>query len=106
MAQISDELVREITNKIVADLRPEQVFLFGSRAWGTPDEGSDIDLFVVVSNSDQPPYRRARRAYRAIRGIKAPVEIVVQTRSEVESASRVASSLVHKVLAQGKLMYG
>ncbi len=55
--QVSDELLEEVRRRIVKAIRPEKIILFGSHAWGRPEEGSDIDLFVVVPPSDQPPYR-------------------------------------------------
>ena len=41
-----------VTNspKIIAELRPEKILLFGSRIKGTADENSDIDV-IVVSNA-------------------------------------------------------
>ena len=38
---------------------PEQIILFGSHAWGTPSEDSDIDLLVIVPDSDARPTQRA-----------------------------------------------
>jgi len=104
--QVTDTLLRTIADRIGAEMHPEQIFLFGSHAWGAPQESSDIDLFVVVADSDQPAYRRAREAYRCLRGLGAPVEIIVQTRAEVERSKKVATSLARKVLEQGKIIYG
>jgi len=96
----------EICQRIVAAIKPEKVFLFGSYAWGDPHPDSDLDLFVIVASSDQPAYRRARAVYRCLRGIGVPVDVVVQTRDEVARSSKVATSLSRKVLEQGTLLYG
>jgi uncharacterized protein len=48
MRPISDNLLDEMTQKLVREFQPEQVILFGSHAWGTPDRSSDIDLMVIV----------------------------------------------------------
>ena len=98
--------LEEICQRIVAEIKPEKVFLFGSYAWGTPHPDSDLDLFVIVTSSDQPGYRRARAVYRCLRGIAIPIDVVVQTHDEVARSSRVATSLTRKVLEQGKLLYG
>jgi hypothetical protein len=37
---ISDTLLDELTQKLVPEFQPEQVILFGSHAWGTPDKSS------------------------------------------------------------------
>lgn len=45
--------IEEIKVEIVKRLRPlkpDKVILFGSYAYGTPNEHSDIDLFIVKDN--------------------------------------------------------
>ena len=32
-------------------LNPDKIILFGSYAYGTPNEDSDIDLFLIKNNS-------------------------------------------------------
>jgi len=98
--------IDEATKRISQAIKPENIYLFGSHAWGSPTSDSDIDLFIVVSESDQPPYRRSRAVYHSLHGIRAPIEVVVRTREEVERSKLVVTSLTRKVLDQGKLLYG
>ena len=98
--------LQEITRRLVAEFAPEQIILFGSHAWGRPDENSDVDLLVVVSQSDQPPPRRAARAYRCLREMPVPLDILVKTREEVERNRHVPASLIHEVLERGRVLYG
>ncbi len=100
------ELMPEVIRRIAAALNPEKIYLFGSHAWGKATRDSDIDLFVIVKESSQPAYRRSYEAYRALRGIREPLEVIIRTVAEVEKGKSVASSLVKKVLEQGKLLYG
>jgi predicted nucleotidyltransferase len=106
MQQVTSELLGQITQKLAAALNPEQIILFGSYAYGEPNEDSDIDLMVIVSHSDEPRYRRSRPAYRALRGIGIAKDIIVMTRAEVERKANVRSSLVYQVLNQGRVLYG
>jgi predicted nucleotidyltransferase len=84
MKQVTTELLEQITQKLATTLNPEQIILFGSYAYGEPNEDSDIDLMVIVSHSDEPRYRRSRPAYRALRGIRIPTDVIVVTREEVK----------------------
>ncbi len=98
--------IEEITRRLVAEFAPETIILFGSHAWGQPDENSDLDLLVVVPQSDQPAPRRAARAYRCLREVPVPLDILVKTREEVERSRHVPASLVHEVLKRGRVLYG
>ena len=102
----TNEVFAEGISRIAKALNPEKIYLFGSHAWGIPTSDSDIDLFVIVKESGQPAYRRSREAYRSLRGLREPFEVVVRTISEVDRGKAVASSLVKKILEQGKLLYG
>lgn len=103
---MSQDLLDEVTRRLAAEFQPEQVWLFGSHAWGQPDEGSDLDLLVVVPRSDETPVRRAQRAHRCLRGIDVAMDILVKTRTELERFRNVRSSLESLILRNGRLIYG
>jgi len=48
-----EELKHEIVERL-KPLDPEKVILFGSYAYGTPNEDSDIDLYVVTKDKFIP----------------------------------------------------
>ncbi|WP_068815555.1 nucleotidyltransferase domain-containing protein [Phormidesmis priestleyi] len=105
MKYLSAELLKEIVERLVQGLQPEKVILFGSHAYGEPHEDSDIDILVIVSDSDEPRHRRASQAYGSLWGLTAPTEILVLTRREVEKSATVATSLVSQALERGKVLY-
>lgn len=106
MKQVTVELLNEITRRIVERVHPERIILFGSRAWGVPTESSDVDLFVILPHSEEPSYRRARTIYQCLRGIGAPIDVIVQTHEEVERSKSVRTSLARNVLDRGRVLYG
>jgi len=77
MRVIDQKLLDETIRRIVASLHPEAIYLHGSHAYGQPHEDSDVDLFVVVSDSALPSHRRAVAVYRALRGLFLPAEVKV-----------------------------
>lgn len=101
MKQVPPELLETIVQRLVDGLKPEKVVLFGSHAYGTPTESSDIDLLVVVPEAPEPRYRRARKAYACLWGITAPVEIIVATPQEVER-----TSFLLRAMREGRVLYG
>ena len=106
MKSIPADLLEEITRRLVAELQPEQIILFGSHAWGSPDEDSDVDLLLIVPHSNDRPAQRAMRAHRSLRGLMVPTDILVKTRAEIERFRHVYASLESEILERGKVLYG
>jgi uncharacterized protein len=100
------ELLSKITNRLVQLFEPESIFLFGSHAWGTPHADSDLDLLVIVSASDLSSSKRSTLAYRHLRDIPYPLDILVKTRQDIAKFAQVASSLEYQILSKGKCLYG
>ncbi len=54
--QVNFALINYIVEKIVGEIKPKEIILFGSRARGEEKTSSDIDLFIVqdseVSNKE------------------------------------------------------
>ena len=61
---INEDLLQEITRRLVELFQPEQVILFGSYVWGTPTADSDVDVMVIVTQSDLSDYERAELGHR------------------------------------------
>jgi len=92
--------------RLVAEFQPEQVWLFGSHAWGEPDEQSDLDFVVIVPESDERPIKRMQRAARCLVGLGVPNDVIVHTRAEFDRFRDVVSSLTYKIIREGRLLYG
>jgi predicted nucleotidyltransferase len=102
---ISNETIEEVKNRLVKTYNPIAIYLFGSYAWGTPTEDSDLDLLIIVDKSDQRPIKRSFEGYKALWGLGISKDIIVYTSSEFESASQKEMSLSHKVKSRGKVIY-
>lgn len=91
---------------LVRALHPKQVYLFGSCAKGESSLGSDIDLLVVVPDGAGDKLGNTQKAYKAIREIPYPKDIIVDHESVFKKRSGWISSIEHEVLETGKLVYG
>ena len=105
MKQLFITLQREIVQKLVQGLDPDKIILFGSYAYGTPKEDSDLDLMIILPHSSEPPYRRAQKAYRCVGAVGFPKDLLVLTHDEFEKQSRVTTSLARQVKEMGKVLY-
>ncbi len=80
MKTLDQKPLAAITQRLVTEFQPGQVWLFGSRAWDKPHEDSGVDLLVVVPHSDATPMRRSRRAQRCLRGLRMFKDVLVEMR--------------------------
>jgi predicted nucleotidyltransferase len=103
--KVSEEMLAELTRRLVSEFDPEQIILFGSQAWGTPGEDSDVDLYVIVSESAEKPWRRMVRAQNCIGSVMITTDILVKTRAETEAYKAVPATLTHKVFTEGRVLY-
>ncbi len=106
MQTIDQGLLDEVVDRLAVEFHPEQIILFGSHAWGTPSEDSDIDLLVIVSRSEGRSTKQATRAHRCLRGLRAPMDVIVKTREEMTRFGSVPASLEAEILERGKVIYG
>jgi len=105
MKILEGNILEIITERLVREFAPEQIVLFGSHAWGRPDDDSDVDLLVIVSESKLSASRRSQQAHRCLGGLNVPKDVLVQTRAEVERALGVRTSLVRQIIEEGRLLY-
>ena len=80
MATGHDPVLADAVQRLVANLRPRRIVLFGSRAWGDADPESDYDLLVLVEEADSPRLLEAE-AYRALAGLPASFDVIVRSSS-------------------------
>ena len=100
--------IETIKNEIVERLAPlgvEKIILFGSYAYGTPREDSDIDLFLLM---DKPKENIEAKALFSLRDLMKKYKIGFDVLSESKEfiAKRVDPFYKEDILKKGKLLYG
>lgn len=106
MRTIPPGLLDRAVECLKAEFQPEQIFLFGSHAWGVPHDGSDVDLMVIVPRSGEGPVRRMQRAQRCLGDLDMSKDVFVQTRAEFDRYSRVRGSIQDQILQRGRKLHG
>jgi len=104
--QSSDDksLSHEIVQRIVREIRPWKIILFGSRSKGTARSDSDFDI-LVIAESKEPRFRRAAPLYGALSDVIWPMDILVYTPQEVEDWRNVPQAFDTTAVREGKLLY-
>ena len=101
---ITDELVQEITRKIVQSFHPNRIIAFGSYARGEQKPDSDLDL-VIEMESDEPFYQRGLGFAALFRDRRWAMDLLVYTPREFRELSRVFGSLPYSIERKGKVLY-
>lgn len=105
MQPVTEEIIREIKDRIVKGVHPEKIILFGSYAYGTPTKDSDLDLLVIFP-TEEPMHKRVTRIRKLLRDIRVPKDILVYTPQEIESWKNVSSAFITSIIRKGKVIYG
>ena len=109
MQPIQIEGIKEIDllkTKIVEQISPLKIYLFGSYAEGRQTEDSDYDFYIVVRDDTRDMVETTAKAYQSIRHIKQrPVDILVGTNSRFEER-KWKPTVENEVFTKGVLIYG
>ena len=98
--------IEVIKQKLVDQIKPIGVYLFGSFANGTAHADSDFDFYIIVDDSEKDLHAVATSAYKAIRGVKQrPVDILVGTKSRFDERKN-QFTVENEVFHKGVLLYG
>lgn len=100
-----DPVLVEIVRRLTEAYEPERIYLFGSAARADTDENSDYDVLLVVPDDAPPERLRARKAYEALWGLGAAVDVVVWRRGAFEARAEAPTSLPAIVLREGVLLH-
>lgn len=103
--------IQEIINKLKT-INPYLIILFGSYAYGTPTEDSDIDILVVTQDNFMPKTFTERLEYRlSIKKIiretakKVPIDLLIYSRPMFLKFKELNSSFSKEILTKGKKLY-
>jgi predicted nucleotidyltransferase len=102
-----DEHSREVDNlvrRIVEEVHPLRIILFGSAARGETGPGSDIDLLVVMPEGIHRR-RTAQLLYQNVRGLGIPFDILVATPGDLEKHKDNIGLIYRVILQEGREVY-
>jgi predicted nucleotidyltransferase len=104
---ISEEQIQAIVRRIVEGYQPDRIILFGSYAYGTPTEDSDLDLLVIKADDSRRKIDRIVEISGLAHNVPdAPaMDILVLNSLEEERARQIRFIVEHKALRDGRELY-
>jgi predicted nucleotidyltransferase len=94
--------IRRFARRIAERFDPEKIILFGSFAYGTPHEDSDVDLLVVM-----PTYDEINQAIRIKLAFEFvfPLDLIVRTPQRLGRRLADGDSFLQEITSEGILLY-
>lgn len=102
---ISSQQIELVKERLVKTYDPLAIYIFGSYAWGSPTEDSDLDLLIVVDRYKQDRYADMAEGHKSLIGIKIFKDILLYSKEQFEQSSHDKISLCYKVFKEGKQIY-
>lgn len=104
--KIADQL-EPCLHAIVEGIRPEKIILFGSQAYGEPNEHSDVDLLVVRRGIESELHSNLeiRRAMRDADFANLPFTILSKTPERIAEQLGKRSAFYEEIVGRGVSLY-
>jgi len=81
---ISNKTIETVRDRFVELYKPHAIYLFGSYAWGTPHEYSDLDLLVVVDQLTEARHGVIVKGHQAILDLHLGIDLAITTKEEFD----------------------
>ena len=100
------KIITEVVEKIKMEYEPDKIILYGSYAYGTPTEDSDIDLFIVKETDK----RRIDRFVEVSPLVEnpdyhIPISHLIYTPEEIKRRLAMGDQFIEEVLSKGEILY-
>ncbi len=103
---VTDDLLQEIVQRIVAAFDPEMIILFGSRAYGRPGQDSDVDLLVITDAlNTQSVFERHRAISDLFPQRRFALDVIVRTPAELSQLLEQGHTFFREIVTQGKVLH-
>ena len=97
--------MRAVLDRLVQGLRPQEVYLFGSRAEGRAQPWSDFDLAVILDDAAPEELATYEGVYAPIRGIGVGCDVVPCRVAEFAEMLRDPSNPWNATMKKARKLY-
>jgi predicted nucleotidyltransferase len=101
-ADIPMSVIRRFARQVAERFQPDKIILFGSYAYGTPNEHSDVDMLVIMparNQLDQALKIRLNTEH------PFPLDLIVRTPRNMQWRMEEGDSFLREIMACGKVLY-
>ncbi len=95
--------IHECARAVAEKFHPEKIVLFGSYAYGRPNEDSDVDLLVVMNYKGSPVEQAA--AIRSSLRSPFPMDILVRSPRKIRERLKIGDPFFKTIVEKGEVLY-
>ena len=100
--------IKKVVTTVLGDtgIGLKRVILFGSRARGDSDNGSDWNILIVVDRPISGRERRdvAHRVRLAFAKMLVPVDVIIKSHEEIEAYKNYIGTVTREALKEGVVL--
>lgn len=101
---VAENILNEVTKRLVEQFAPTRIILFGSQARGTADDRSDVDLLVVCAVNGRKRDLMVAMD-RALSGLGIARDVIVQTPEEYDRNRKIPGTIARPAALEGRVLY-
>lgn len=100
---ITNIQIRALSDRIAEIFHPDKIILFGSYAYGTAQQYSDVDLLVILPFKE----KNFRKSLEIMNRVKPEfmTDILARSPEDVEMRYSAGDPLIREALDKGKVLY-
>lgn len=103
--EMQNEILEQITARILSEMRPWRVVLFGSRARGDAKECSDYDIYLEIDGTDQA-LRAAQSTVKSLCGdIGCELDVHARRPGQIDQRRDDPGTIEWDVAREGRILY-
>lgn len=103
LQMIARKEIQQFVNGVVERFHPTKVILFGSYAYGTPNEDSDVDLMVIMPHRGPSPRMATKIRLTCPRDFA--MDLIVRSPAEVRRRVRMGDVFLREVTSKGIVLH-
>lgn len=100
---ISLDTIRELGKRIAKDFDPDRIILFGSYAYGSPSENSDVDLLVILRFQGKSFYKSLEILNKV--DPRFPVDLIAKQPEDAERRYAQGDPMIREAFDKGMVLY-
>jgi predicted nucleotidyltransferase len=94
--------IRRFARRIAERFQPDKIILFGSYAYGTPHNESDVDLLVVMRTKNAIDQSICiKTAFKRLFSL----DLIVRTPGQIERGLKDDNWFLRQIIEKGKILY-